>query len=110
MLEFVIPHGAGLHTPAALAVVLGTVGARKEPVFKGGMWHMMAWHYRDAAQSRRRQERESGPLFLVSNAKAPVLMGFTALSNFFFFFSGVMKSCVNVRFSFWLSAIPSEKK
>lgn len=33
------PQGAGLHTPAASAVVLDAVGPGKEPMFKGRMQH-----------------------------------------------------------------------
>lgn len=40
--------------PAASAVVLRAVSLGKEPVFKGGMQHMMGWPYKDADNTLHR--------------------------------------------------------
>lgn len=63
--------------------------SQEKPMFKDGMWHMMGWPYDNTGNTlncghrgdRVMGERESGPSLLMSSAKAPVLMGFTALSH-----------------------------
>lgn len=84
------PHGAGLHTPAASAVVLGAAGPRKELMFKGGMQHTMGWPYEDAENTLHRGQggdRVMGregirPLAFGVRCQSPSFDGFHRFESF----------------------------